>query len=72
MARVLEMTFATELGKNKTLRVVDAKDPLTGAEVAACMDNVIAKNIFTSTGGDFTGKLKVQVIVTSSSDVYLV
>ena len=72
MARVLEMTFSTELGKNKTLRVVDAKDPLTGAEVAACMDNIIAKNIFTSTGGDFTGKLKAQVIVTSSSDVSLV
>ena len=30
MARVLEMTFATELGKSKTLRVIDAKDPLTG------------------------------------------
>jgi hypothetical protein len=72
MARVLEMTFSTELGKNKTLRVIDAKDPLTGAEVAACMDNIIAKNIFTSTGGDLTGKVKAQVVTTTSSDVSLV
>lgn len=72
MARVLEMTFSTELGKSKTLRVMDAKDPLTGAEVTACMDNIIAKNIFTSTGGNLTGKVKAQVITTSSSDVSLV
>jgi len=72
MARVLEMTFSTELGKSKTLRVIDAKDPMTGAEVAACMNNIIAKNIFTGTGGDFTGKLKAQVIVTNASEVSLV
>ncbi|HBK53154.1 MAG TPA: DUF2922 domain-containing protein, partial [Syntrophomonas wolfei] len=64
MAKVLEMTFSTELGKSKTLRVVDAKEPLAGADVAACMDNIIAKNIFTSTGGDLTGKVKAQVITT--------
>ncbi len=72
MARVLEMTFSTELGTSKTLRVVDAKDPLTGAEVVACMNNIIAKNIFTSTGGNLTGKVKAQVITTSSNDVALV
>lgn len=72
MARVLEMTFSTELGTSKTLRLIDAKDPLTGAEVAACMDNIIAKNIFTSTGGNLTGKVKAQVVTTSSSDVALV
>ncbi|MEN6463425.1 MAG: DUF2922 domain-containing protein [Syntrophomonas sp.] len=72
MARVLEMTFSSELGKSITLRVPNAKDPLTGAEVAACMDNIIAKNIFISTGGDFTGKVKAQVVTTTSSDVSLV
>ncbi|MEN6326013.1 MAG: DUF2922 domain-containing protein [Syntrophomonas sp.] len=72
MARVLEMTFSSELGKSITLRVANAKDPLTGAEVAACMDNIIAKNIFTSTGGELTGKVKAQVVTTTSSDVSLV
>ena len=72
MARILEMTFNTELGSAKTLRVTNAKDPLTGAEVATAMDNIIAKNIFTSTGGEFTGKIKAQVVTTTSADLDLV
>ncbi|MEN6463046.1 MAG: DUF2922 domain-containing protein [Syntrophomonas sp.] len=70
--RILEMTFSTELGKSKTLRVYNAKDPLTGAEVAAAMDNVIAKNIFTGSGGEITGKVKAQVVTTSTADLNLV
>jgi len=70
--RILEMSFSTELGKTKTLRVYEAKAALTGAEVAACMDNIIAKNIFTGPGGELTGKVKAQVITTSSADLSLV
>lgn len=71
MARVLEMTFSTELGKTKTIRVVDVKDPLPAAEVSACMNNIIAKNIFTSTGGNLTTKVKAQVVTTTTADVSL-
>jgi hypothetical protein len=70
--RILEMTFSTELGKSKTIRVYEAKAALTGAEVAACMDNIIAKNIFSGTGGEITGKVKAQVITTTSADLTLV
>jgi len=70
--RVLEMDFNTELGRTQRIRVNDAKDPLTGAEVAAAMDSIIAKNIFTSTGGDLNGKLDARVIVTDSSELDLV
>ncbi len=70
--RVLEMDFNTELGRIQRIRVNDAKDPLTGAEVAAAMDSIIAKNIFTSTGGDLNGKLDARVIVTDSSELDLV
>ena len=72
MAKVLEMTFNTELGLSKTIRVVDAKDPLTDAEVAAAMDSIITKNVFTSSGGEFTSKIKAQVVTTTSSDISLV
>jgi len=70
--RILEMTFSTELGKSKTIRVYEAKAALTGAEVAACMDNIVAKNIFTGPGGDITGKVKAQVVTTTSADLALV
>lgn len=70
--RTLEMDFNTELGRTQRIRVYDAKDPLTGAEVAAAMDSIIAKNIFTSTGGNLTGKLDARIITTDTEDVSLV
>lgn len=69
--RILEMSFSTVLGGTKTIRVYEAKASLTGAEVAACMDNVIAKNIFSGTGGELTGKVKAQVITTETADISL-
>lgn len=70
--RILEMTFSTELGKSKTLRVYEAKVALTGAEVAACMDNLIAKNIFTGSGGELTGKVSARVVTSTSADMTLI
>lgn len=70
--RILEMTFSTELGKSKTLRVYEAKAALTGAEVAACMDNLIAKNIFTGSGGELTGKVSARVVTSTSADMTLI
>jgi len=71
MARVLEMVFNTEMGTSKTLRVIDAKDTLGGTEVTAAMDTIIAKNIFSGTGGVLIGKIKAQVVTTTSADVSL-
>jgi hypothetical protein len=72
MARVLEMIFSTELGSSKTIRVADAKDPLSGAEVTAAMDTIVAKNIFSGSGGALTGKIDARVLTTTSTDIALV
>jgi len=71
MARVLEMVFTTELGTSKTIRVADAKEPLSGAEVAAAMGTIIAKNIFKGSGGELTGKIRARVVTTTADDVSL-
>jgi hypothetical protein len=70
--RILEMSFSTELGTNKVIRIYEAKEALTGAQVAACMDNIVAKNIFTGPGGNITGKVKAQVVTTTTTDVNLI
>ncbi|MEA4924872.1 MAG: DUF2922 domain-containing protein [Syntrophomonadaceae bacterium] len=70
--RSLEMDFTTELGRTQRIRVYNAKDPLTGAEVAAAMDTIIARNIFSSTGGDLIGKIEARLVVTDSSDMVLI
>jgi len=71
-SRILEMRFSTELGRTQTIRVYNAKNTLTGAEVAAAMDSIIAANIFTSTGGDLTGKIDACIVVSDSTDLILV
>jgi len=70
--RILEMDFNTELGRTQRIRVYDAKDALTGAEVAAAMDSIIASNIFTGPGGNLTGKIDARIVTTDSSDLVLV
>ena len=67
--RILELAFNTQLGRTQRIRVYDAKDPITGAEVAAAMDDIIAKNIFTSTGGNLTGKVDAKLIVTDTTEL---
>jgi len=70
--RVLEMDFSTELNKTHRIKVNDAKDPLTGAEVGTAMDNIVSKNIFSGTGGEITGKIGARLVVTDKSDIELV
>jgi len=70
--RILEMDFNTELGKSQRIRVYDAKETLTGTEVAAAMDLIIAKNIFSGTGGNLISKTGAQVVVTDTSEITLV
>jgi hypothetical protein len=69
--RVLEMDFNTVLGRTHRIRVYNANDPLTGAAVSAAMDSIIASNIFTSPGGDLTGKVEARVVITDKSDLIL-
>jgi hypothetical protein len=70
--RVLEMDFATELGKTQRIRIYDAKEDLTPAQVAAAMDSIVTADIFTGTGGNFTGKISARVVTTDSSEITLV
>lgn len=62
--RVLEMTFTTELNKKHVIRVADASSEITALEVAAVMDNIISKNIFSGPGGELVEKEKAQLITT--------
>ena len=67
--RILDMGFNTQAGKTQRIRVYDAKDPITGAEVSTVMDAIIAKNIFTSSGGNLTGKIDAKLIVTDTTEL---
>ncbi|MCT8975223.1 DUF2922 domain-containing protein [Clostridium sp. CX1] len=52
MSKTLVMNFLNEEGKKTAVRVNNVREDLTDLEVKAAMDVIIARNIFTSTGGD--------------------
>lgn len=71
MARVLEMRFNNQAGRSVTVRVPDVVDPYTGAEASLLMDNILTRNVFTSTGGELVAKGSARIVVTDISDLEL-
>ncbi len=62
IVKTLEMDFATEFGKTQRMRVYDVKPTITASEISTAMDLIIAKNIFNTTTGKYTGKVGAQVV----------
>ena len=52
MAKSLVMVFTTEQGKKVNYNLSDIRDNLTKDDVAAVMNTILTKNIFTTTSGD--------------------
>ena len=57
MTKTLEMVFRNGEGKETVISLVDPRDDLTKAEVDAVVQDMLAKNIFSTKGGDL-----VQVV----------
>jgi len=58
----LELIFNNEAGKNARLSIKDPKEDLTTQEVEALMNNIIAKNIFETSGGDLVEIVGARLI----------
>jgi hypothetical protein len=69
MSKTLVMNFLNEGGKKVAIRVNNIKEDLTEAEVSAAMDVIIAKNIFSSTGGDLKYKDSAGITDKSSAEL---
>lgn len=68
--KVLRMTFTTALGGSVSISLQDPKVGITAAEIEAAMDLVIAKNVFTGTGGAWISKRDIKIIDTTTDDLY--
>jgi hypothetical protein len=66
------MTFLSQGSKNVTLSLDNPRNDLTAAEVQASMDLIIARNIFTSTGGDLVSKVNARIIDTTTTELFSV
>lgn len=69
MSKTLVMNFLNEAGKSVAIRVANVKDTVTEAEVKNAMDVIVAKNIFTSTGGDLKTKDSAEVVDKNTTEL---
>ncbi len=68
--QTLRLVFKNQSGKNVTISLDNPRDEVTAAEIEAAMDLVIARNIFTSTGGDLVSKQDIRLIDSTTNDLY--
>lgn len=71
MAKVLELQFLNQENKTVTIRLDAPIEPVDPAAVNAAMDTVIAQNIFTSSGGNYTSKKAARIVDREVSDIEL-
>ncbi|WP_071458481.1 DUF2922 domain-containing protein [Bacillus massilinigeriensis] len=62
MAKVLELQFVTNLGKNVKLSVDNPKEPVDPAVVKQAMEQIIAANAFLTKGGSLASVGEARVV----------
>ena len=68
--QTLQMRFLTQIGNRVSISLDNPKDTLTEAEVTAAMDQIIAKNVFVTSGGDLVGKDSAQIVDRTVNVIY--
>ena len=68
--QTLQMRFLTQAGSRVTISLDNPTDTLIEAEVTAAMDQIIAKNIFVTSGGDLVSKDSAQIIDRTVNVIY--
>ncbi|MDO5039778.1 DUF2922 domain-containing protein [Clostridium sp.] len=70
--RILVMGFKNELGKKVNLTIREVRDDLTNTEVNDLMDLIIEKDVFITSGGALSEKVKAEVITKEITEMELV
>jgi hypothetical protein len=69
-SKVLRLTFENAAGNAFSITLPEPQEDLTAAEIESAMELVIAKNIFSTAGGDLTAKRDIKIIDTTTNDLY--
>ena len=68
----LEMTFINEADTTMKVSIDNPRADITDIEVKAAMDNIVAKNIFDSTGGDLVAVAGARIVSTNVQELNVV
>ena len=67
MTRTLKLPFKSEAAKDVNLLVANPKEGITKAEAVATQNLVVAKNLFTSTGGDLVSAGEPVILISDTA-----
>ena len=70
--KTLELRFINEEGRTIMLGVPSPVEPIDPVLVSQVMDEIIEANVFTSTGGNYIGKMSARVVERTVEEVELV
>ena len=70
VTKTLRMVFKNQAGTNYTLTLDDPREDVTGAEIVGIMDQIIAANVISTSGGDLVSKYDVKIIDRTVNDLY--
>lgn len=70
ITKTLRMVFKNQAGTNFTLTLDNPRDDVTSAEIEAVMDQIIAANVISTSGGDLASKYDVKIIDRTVNDLY--
>ena len=68
--KVLRMSFNNASGSSVSFTLVNPRVDLTTVEIEAVMDQMIAKDIFLTSGGALVSKRDIKIIDTTTEDLY--
>ncbi|MCF6095307.1 DUF2922 domain-containing protein [Microaerobacter geothermalis] len=71
MAKTLDLLFLNQEGKRVRLSINNPTEPVDPLAVSTVMDLVIAKNIFSSTGGDLISKEGAELTERTVTEIVL-
>ncbi|MCD5324367.1 MULTISPECIES: DUF2922 domain-containing protein [Pontibacillus] len=71
MAKKLEMKFENELGRTVTISLDDPVEPVDVVQLNAAMDEIVAQNCFTSSGGELLSKKEARIVERNVADIEL-
>lgn len=71
MAKKLELIFKNAADRTAKITVDDVREDITPTEVKTAMETIVAKNVFTSNGGDFAGIHGARIVDTNIQELEL-
>ncbi len=66
---ILRMIFENAEGRSVSINLQDPVDNPDAVAVGACMDKIVMGDVFNTSGGDLTAKIRAEVVSTTTTSV---